>query len=398
MELTAGYPFWLIKDGLPFQYKKLSSSVDCEVAIIGGGISGALTAFALTHAGIGCVLLDGRTIGLGSTCASTSLLQYELDIPLYQLVKKIGEDKAFQAYRLCGEAIDKLISLMDYVGYKEYERRNSLFFSGHSSERSFMKKELTARKKAGFEVELLSKEEIGKSYGCMADSAILSAQGAVVNAYSLTHALLQHSIGKGLRVFDRSGVTDIQYNNSCFRLTTAEGHRIKANKLVNATGFEVTQFIKKNIVDFYSTYAIASEQMETHTDTWERKAILWNTDDPYLYIRLTSDNRILIGGRDEHFSNKITRELYLEKKSMQLEKDFRKLFAGGSFRREFAWSGTFGKTKDALPYIGGFNGVFYALGFGGNGITFSVLAAEIICDLIQGKNNTGSNLFSFNRK
>ena len=93
MELTAGYPFSLIQHGLPFQYPKLQENISTEVVIIGGGISGALTAHFLTEAGIGCVLLDGRTIGLGSTCASTSLLQYELDTPLHQLRNRLVKTK-----------------------------------------------------------------------------------------------------------------------------------------------------------------------------------------------------------------------------------------------------------------------------------------------------------------
>ena len=90
MQLTGGYPFWLINDGLLYSYPKLLKNVEVNTIIIGGGISGALTAYYLTNAGIDCMLVDGRTIGLGSTCASTSLLQYELDTPLDALKGKIG--------------------------------------------------------------------------------------------------------------------------------------------------------------------------------------------------------------------------------------------------------------------------------------------------------------------
>ena len=64
MELVAGYPFWLIKDGLLYSYPKLLENQKCDVVIIGGGISGALTAWHLTRSGVECVLVDGRTIGL----------------------------------------------------------------------------------------------------------------------------------------------------------------------------------------------------------------------------------------------------------------------------------------------------------------------------------------------
>jgi glycine/D-amino acid oxidase-like deaminating enzyme len=128
--------------------------------------------------------------------------------------------------------------------------------------------------------------------------------------------------------------------------------------------------------------------------------MIWNTDNPYLYMRLTRDNRILIGGRDERFSTKTFRHMY-HKKAELLHKDFCKLFPDIKCKPEFSWSGTFGKTKDSLPFIGTYKktpNTYYALGFGGNGITFSVIAAQIISDLITGKKNENAELFSFERK
>ncbi|MEJ0083034.1 MAG: FAD-binding oxidoreductase [Puia sp.] len=90
-----------------------------------------------------------------------------------------------------------------------------------------------------------------------------------------------------------------------------------------------------------------------------------------------------------------SRGLY-DKKAAQLTDDFEKLFPGKKLRSEYAWSGTFGKTKDSLPYIGEYAktpNAYYALGFGGNGITFSVIAAQIITDLILGKRNMEAEIF-----
>jgi glycine/D-amino acid oxidase-like deaminating enzyme len=117
-------------------------------------------------------------------------------------------------------------------------------------------------------------------------------------------------------------------------------------------------------------------------------------------MRTTKDNRIIVGGRDERFSNAFARQALIERKSRQLEKDFHTAFPAIPFKREFEWSGTFGKTKDSLPYIGTYKktpNTYYALGFGGNGITFSVIAAEIIRDLLCGKSNPDAKLFSFDR-
>src|SRR5947207_7167266 len=150
MQLTGGYPFSLINYGLLHSYPKLLKNTATNTVIIGGGISGALTAYFLTNAGIECILVDARTIGLGSTCASTSLLQYELDIPLHQLKKLVGQQNAIRSYQLCGEAVDKLIDLMNLIGFKEFDRRQSLYFSDHTSDKKFIEREWRARKDAGF--------------------------------------------------------------------------------------------------------------------------------------------------------------------------------------------------------------------------------------------------------
>lgn len=400
MDLTAGYPFWLIKDGLLHHYPKLTKNEHTHVAIIGGGISGALAAWHLTQAGIECILIDGRSIGLGSTCASTSLLQYELDVPLHLLIEKIGKEDAVRTYQLCAEAIKKIKIISQETGYREYESNASLFYSVHKKEKSFVAREFKARREAGFDIELLSESEMQQAFGLHARYGLLSHTGATINTYSFTHHLLDEAELKGLRVFDRSKVATLEDSDNGVTLTTEEGFTITASYVVNATGYEVVNFIDKNIVDFDCTYAIASEHQEEKPQLWRDRIMLWSTDNPYLYMRLTADNRILAGGRDEPYSTRVTRELYLNKKASQLREDVLKVLPAIDFKTEFSWSGTFGKTKDSLPYIGGWHKtprVFYALGFGGNGITFGVVAAEIITDLVKGKDNPDARIFSFSR-
>jgi glycine/D-amino acid oxidase-like deaminating enzyme len=123
MNLTTGYPYYLINSGLPANYPKLEQSIKTEVVIIGGGISGALAAYSLINAGLNCMVIDARTIGLGSTCASTSLLQYELDKPLSELSGQIGFQSASRAYTMCAEAIDKIESISKKLKLPYFERK-----------------------------------------------------------------------------------------------------------------------------------------------------------------------------------------------------------------------------------------------------------------------------------
>jgi glycine/D-amino acid oxidase-like deaminating enzyme len=261
MTLKAGYPFWLIKDGLPFTFPKLDHDVETEVAIIGAGISGALVRYHLVEAGIDCVTLDARTIGLGSTCASTSLLQYEIDVPLHELIKMIGKEKAQRAYQLCSEAIDVLGEISEKMKLNTFERKKSLYYAAYKKDVHGLKKEYEARKEAGFDVSYLDENELEAEFGIKAHGAILSQQGAQTNAYMFTHCLLQHKKrGQELNIFDRTPVTKIKHSKSGVVLKTESGYTVKAKKLIYATGYEVVDFIDKKIVDLLSTYAVVSEQ------------------------------------------------------------------------------------------------------------------------------------------
>ena len=162
MDLKSGLPYSLIKNGLMYDYPKLEDSLQAEVVILGGGISGALSAYYLSKAGIGCVVIDARSIGLGSSCASTSLLQYEIDVPLIELQKKIGYKNAVRSYELCARSILKLKDIAGDIGFKDFQMKNSLYYAGSKKHISFLKEEFKIRKENNFEVTFLDKGKVIK--------------------------------------------------------------------------------------------------------------------------------------------------------------------------------------------------------------------------------------------
>jgi glycine/D-amino acid oxidase-like deaminating enzyme len=149
----------------------------------------------------------------------------------------------------------------------------------------------------------------------------------------------------------------------------------------------------------YTTYALVSEPFADR-DLWHQNSLIWETAQPYLYLRTTLDNRIMIGGKDDEFTSPVLREAALTRKAKELEKAFGRLFPEIRLKTDFYWAGSFASTKDGLPYIGAVPGrdhVYFALGFGGNGIVFSQLAAVMLCDVICGKKNRNIELFRFDR-
>ena len=400
MNLKSGIPFWLIKNGLLHDYPTLDHDLQMEAVILGGGISGALAAYYLTEAGIECTVIDGRSIGHGSTCASTALLQYEIDVPLCKLQKLIGYKDAVRAYMQCAEAIEKLELIAQNIGFLNFSKKKSLYYAAAKKDLNFLEEEFTIRKENGFDVQLLQKKEVKNEFQFNSSGAILSQLAAETDAYSFTHALHQYNIKKGCKVFDRTNVNKIRHIKEGVTLQTEDRKTIKTKKLIYATGYEAVNFVQKDIVNLQSTYVIISEYPGNEREAWKDDVLIWNTDDPYLYMRTTSDGRIIVGGRDEPFYNPQKRDRLMEKKSTKLEKDFQKLFPKIPFKREYQWSGTFGTTRDGLPFIGKYEPLpnsLFSLGFGGNGITFSQIAAEINRDIILGRPNNDARLYRFER-
>lgn len=401
MDLHSHQNFWPLKSGLINDFPSLQKNLKTDVIIMGAGISGALVTNALCEHGENVIVLDKRHSAHGSTSASTALLQYEIDKPLHKLIDLVGQDNAVRSYELCLEAITDLDKLTKKLSIEtNFKLKPSFQFASANSHIKALEKEYFARSKFNIStLHWLEKEEIKQKFGFNKEAGILSKDGAEVDPYRLTHALLKKYYLKNLQVFDNTKVTDIIHRQNSVEVKTETNHRITAKKLVIACGYESQNYLPKKIEILHSTYAIVSEVMK-EKNHWYKNAMIWETSMPYLYIRTTADNRILVGGKDDESSDPIRRDQRLAMKAKVLEKSFKNLYPKIKFRTDYKWAGTFCETKDGLPYIGSIperKNTYFALGFGGNGITFSVVAAKIITDLILAKKNQNAALFSFNR-
>jgi glycine/D-amino acid oxidase-like deaminating enzyme len=400
MNIRSNEPYFLIKNGIKNTYPSLRENISCDVLIVGGGITGALMAHSCVQKGFSTILIDKREIANGSTSATTAMLQYEIDVPLHQLIKLIGEQGAVASYQACRDSIYLLKKIVEDINSNcGFKAKESLYFASNAKDLKWLKTEFETRKQNGFKVEWLNAADLKKTYGLIAEGGILSADGGSIDAFCLTHELLHHNVKKGLKVFDKTELKTVKYNDDSVSITTQTKAVIKAKKIIYCTGYETQQMLPNKIVKLKSTYAMVSECMENLSDRIS-KTLFWNTDSPYLYLRSTEDGRMLVGGEDEDFKNPIKRDILLGNKQGKLLKTFQKFLPEINFIEDFSWCGTFGETKDGLPYIGAhpkFPNSYFCLGFGGNGITFSVIGADIITDLINGKTNLLAHFFRFDR-
>lgn len=401
MKLKSPEPFWLVKDGIRHSYPSLKEDLETEILIIGSGITGSLLAHQMVKDGYKTTLVDRREIGNGSTSATTSMLQYEIDIPLFELSAMIGKNAAEKSYWACYNSIDRLETVVKEVKSDcGFRKKKSLYFAAFKKDIIWLEKEFEARKMAGFPVKWLSAENIKKRFGIENTfGGILSGQGGSIDAFCLAHDILYFNYKKGLQIFDKTDIVDFDFRKNNVIATTGYGNKIKAKKIVFCNGFESTEIIKDNFVKLLSTYAIVGEQQEKKHYQLEN-LLIWNTDKPYIYMRTTDDRRILIGGEDEEFVNAEKRDGLLNLKESKLLKKLDKYVLQNDFRTDFVWAGTFGETKDGLPYIGehpDFPNAYFVLGFGGNGITFSVIGMEMASDFLKNKKHELTDYFRFRR-
>lgn len=400
MDLKSAHPFWLTKNGLIRSYPPITDDVSCDVAVVGAGISGAMVAERLTRMGHKVVVMDRREVGLGSTSASTSLLQYELDVMLVDLIGLIGRSAAERAYELSYRSIDRLAELAERLPNDcGFQRKLSLYVASHPRDAQKLEVEAAARRACGFDVQYVSGVELRTTYGLSAPAALVSRQAASADAYRFTHALLQLTCDGGGEVYDRSEVTRCELHAGGTRLQTDRGPIVQAKHVVIATGYEAQHTLSEKIVELKSTYAIATVPLAS-LQPWNKDWIMWETERPYLYLRATSDNRLLVGGEDDSFRDPDRRDRSLPGKSQRLLAQAKKLFPTLPLEIECSWAGTFGETKDGLAYIGSspeFPNCLFALGFGGNGITFSSIASDLICRSLAGESVPDLDLFRFGR-
>jgi glycine/D-amino acid oxidase-like deaminating enzyme len=401
MDLKSGYPWWTVRNGLPCQFPPLRRDLRCDVAIIGGGISGALIADEFAAHGHEVVLVEGRDIGWGSTSASTAMLQYEIDTPMTTLARRYGEADAVLAYQACIEAIGLLRAKAAEVRDVGSARADSIYYASKRAHLRPLRAEFELRARHGFEVEWLDPGAVRAAYGFAAPAAILSKVAARMDPYRMTYRLLERLQRRGTAVFDRTTIEHLQPRNRGVTLRTTDGMRIDARHVVLAAGYESQHWLEQRVARNRSSYAFVSEPMDTGELGPLANTLFWETARPYLYLRGSDDGRVLVGGADDAVDLPARRDRRVQGKSDKLLRQALALFPRAPIRPAFAWAGTFAETADGLPFFGPHpqHGarVLFAMAYGGNGIAYSMLGAGLLRALVEHRRHPLAQLFGFAR-
>jgi len=399
--IRSGEAYWLLRNGIGDAGAELTESIDCDIAIVGAGITAALVADALIATGKRIVVLDARDVAQGSTAASTALLQYEIDSHLIDLVRMVGAEPAIKAYRACAESFrlleQRFPELLPHAGY---ERRPSLYLASDEKAVDTLRAELNARRNIGLACEWLEEDELRRRFGCQRPGGILSALGAQVDPYRLARALFAGAARHGVRMFARAKVAEIVGGPAAMQVRTAGGHTVTAAQVVVCAGYESLDFLPQDVAEVNNTFALVTEPL-SRREWIETLPLIWESARPYLYMRSTPDGRLLIGGADVPFKSALARDALLPRQVRHLQQQYEGLFGSELPPIAYAWAGSFAETRDGLPFIGRVPGMDprlqFALCYGGNGITYSVHAGDMIRAGIEGRAHELDDVFGFGR-
>ena len=398
-DLRTGRPVWRHYRAPSIPLSKMRSRERADVVVVGAGVSGAMVAEALAEEGMSLVMLDRRGPLRGSTAATTALLQYEIDLPMVKMARVIGRQDTVRAWRRSRLGLENLAAHIERLGLRcRAARRPSVYLAGDVLDAEGLREELAFRNAAGFYTEYLTAPRLKERFGLRRSGALVVPGDLELDPVKLASGLLLRAISLGVRVFAPVTVETVEPHARGVSVHTDAGS-VEASHLIFATGYEIPRPVKLKGHQIHSTWAISTPAQPGKL--WPERAFIWESSDPYLYVRATYDGRVICGGEDEEFTDEQARDALIPAKTAILQRKLAALLPQLDVTVENAWTGCFGGTSNDLPTIDAVPGLpncYALLAFGGNGITFSRIAAEVMRSVLTGGEDPDADLFRFAKK
>lgn len=360
-------------------FPTLDKTIETEVVIIGGGITGLVSAYLLNKAGISSVLLEALHIGQNTTGFSSMHLTTDLDTEYSTIFKSFGEE----IMKLVGNSRIEGINLVENIVNEikincDFERVNGYYYTDHAEDISNIEREFKYEQNAGLPVSLVTEIPLSiKSY-----TAIKHENQGKFNGQKFLNGIAAYLYNSNCQIYENSRVINITEKEDKVVIDTIRG-KVYAQKVVMATHIPILMNVLQSMVAPYMSYVIAAKLKDNNYPD----GLFWDNHEPYNYFRSYTEGSetFLIAGGFDHKSGHI----------QNTEKNFTDLedFVRDNFKVEevhYKWSAEYFESADGLPYIGKspFSKYIYvATGFSGDGLVYGPIAAQIITDLIQDKKN-----------
>ena len=403
-KLRTGTSYWVDQfTGRAPHHRALTGAHHVDVAVIGGGVTGCLAAQAFVRAGFSVLLLEANRIGRGSTAASTALLMQEPDLDFGDLAKRYGSARTKEIWAKSVKSVRGLISLIrDLRINSALQEVRSVYWSARSDMARDLQRELRRRRTAGIGGRWLSPLDLARQIGTAGAGGILTSGNAQVDPYRTCLGIAARVQAAGVKICERSPVRRVRGTPLGVKIDLDAGE-VSAEWVIIATGYATAQF--KPLAGRFkmsSTYVIATAPIDRQLHRRMGAGVMWwDTETPYHYARWTPDRRLLFGGRDIPQVSERARSSALSQQVRRLTADLVRIYPTlESSPIDYAWEGLFATTPDGLPYIGmhrRYPRHLFALGYGGNGMTFGFLAAQVLVRTVRNTLTAADRFFGFHR-
>lgn len=371
-------------------FPTLQEKLFADVVIIGGGLTGVLTAYALAQEGKNVVVLEKNKIGSGATEMTTAFLTEIIDTDGRDLPGMIGEEKTRLVYASHKQAIEEIARVIALEKIEcDFVRVPNRVFAAAPEEFETLKDEHTALTNAGVESTL----HLGADLGFANYGHIEVTNQAKFHPLRFLRAVTNAAHGKGVKFFENTEALDARKESDVWVVETKEGTILSSN-VISATYSPFKEpfglYLKKGM---YTSYVIEG----TLPKGMIPEAIYEDTAVPYHYFRIdpgVEADRILIGGEDHRSDIPVDAE-----KSFSALREYAAALFGEHFHQHALWMGPVLEPSDGLALIGEHNegGILYASAFSGNGMTYAMISALLLRDIIAKRENPWKELYNPDR-
>lgn len=389
---------------------RLGADVRADVVIVGAGIAGLTTAYLLTKEGKRVVVIDDGPVAGGETCRTTAHLSNALDDRYYELERLHGEAGARIAAESHTAAIDRIEAIVNEEKIDcDFARVDGYLFVPPGDDPAQLGDELKAAHRAGLtEVEHVERAPVGSFDTGAALRFPRQGQFHILKYLNGVAAAVRRGGGE---IYTQTHATKIEGGKAEARVETSNGATVTAGAVVVATNTPVNDTLAIHTKQAaYRTFVVGARVPRGSVPN----ILLWDTPDPYHYVRVqrgggggagnsegandSGGYDVLIVGGEDHKTGQADDA---DERFQRLEEWTRERFPQvESF--EYRWSGQVSETVDGLAFIGrnplDSDNVYLATGDSGHGMTHGTIAGILLTDLISGRENKWTELYSPSRK
>lgn len=377
---------------LPLQ--PMEDHLHARVCVVGAGIAGLTTAYRLARMGVSVVVLDQHGLTGGQSARTTGHLCNALDDRFYELEKLHGAEGAALAARSHGAAVDTIETICRQERIDcDFQRVDGYLVQGRGDAHAgVLDREYDAAIRAGLDCE-----RVPGAPGALSvfGDALRFRHQAQFHVLKYLDGLARAVSRLGGRLH-RARVREVEGDGDT-GVVTDDGLRVDSDAVVVATHVPfIDRLVMHTKQAAYRTYVVAARVDDGDLPD----ALLWDTLDPYHYVRLARDGGatwLVVGGEDR----KVGQDDHSDARFAELERWVREYFP---MAREigYRWSGQIIEPVDSLAFIGRNPGrnrhVYIATGDSGNGLTHGTIAGMVIAEQVAGGESDWSALYAPDRK